>query len=702
MTPNTNPEARLMNKGFLGLIIVLAITAMAITARAQTLNASGIARLNQDAQALWTTDGLTMAHDAALKAANTLVGVPHLVDSTTNSYATIIGINSITLDCPGAPGVTRLDGGGVTVGVPLSGAWHINVVARMNLHGTIFWTDYSDTFNVTIDLSNIKGDISIAIDSSNPAAPRVTAVNAPHLSFTLNVSSTNEVVNAIGWIGSNTVNAISGTAVTIAAQYLAQKLGVMASSTPTVIGAGGPGLAPITVDAAQLQNSALTLGDEIEAYRTPFGPIIEQHFDTAYSGTWLDSLTNPHFTPGTATFPHAYGDSGEMTGQYLASLAFQYATTKNPTTKARGLRMLNVLRTLLTMRHDAGIGELGSMNRSIMPLSYLTPDQRPPTTYTSGNDYAAMYNGQLYSFTDYQSRDEYLGLFYGLSIAYDLFDDPAMKANAQTSIEMALDYLLAHGWTWRRKDGSLGEHWQGSLDQQYAWILAGYHGNPAKYQAAHDQYKGFTDILWVGYWIAVMDPYYQYYKFQLGSGSIYTLLRLETDPAAWQRAYQAVAIQRNYIGHHLNPHFNNVYMAFDSSSKARLGAENANLLTRWLHALRRRTRVDISNDPTIPTMDYTPPVNTTALPGSGPAPTIKISKYPLTPEVRIGQGFLWSCSPFELNPGYPAGPDAYIEGETLDFVLPYWQSRYMGVVPAPRTINPGTGTTVATTISSPN
>jgi hypothetical protein len=278
-----------------------------------------------------------------------------------------------------------------------------------------------------------------------------------------------------------------------------------------------------------------------------------------------------------------------------------------------------------------------------------------------------------------------MGLFYGLSIARDLFDDPAMQQSAQQSMEMALDYLVRNDWTWRRRDGSYGERWAGVLDQQYAWILAAWYGNPARYQALHDQYQGFADILWTGTWTAMIDPYDSYYKFQLGTGTMYVLLEHETDPAAWMRAYQAVVIQRHYIGHHFNAHFNNMYLAFDPASKPRLGAENTNLLSRWLQWPRRRQRVDLHGDPTIPKIMYTPPLGAVA----NPQP-IEIAKYPLPPDQRIGSGFTWSVSPCQLDPGFPAGPDAYIEGETLDFVLPYWMARYYGAVtPPPTTGGPG-------------
>jgi hypothetical protein len=668
-----------MNSKKTGLLLFLFLSA---NAQAQSLNQRGIDRLNQDVQTLWSQDGLSMVHDAAMAAAQKLVGVPHAAGS--NVTVTITSISSLTLDCPGAPGVQRLDGSGLSAAIPLSGTWHLNLVVGAHAEVSTFLGSYSDDFHITIDLSDLHGAISATLDSSDPSAPKVIAVNPPTLSFTLHVSSTNTLVNILGWLSSSLVNDFGGAAISVGAQVLAAKLDLMASPTPSVLNAGGPGLQPIAIDPAALQLAAGKLGDEIEAYRTPFGPIIETHFDKGYSGTWADSLANPSFDPGKVDAPHAYGDSGEMTGHYLAALAFQYAVTHDATAQARGARALDTLRTLLTMRHDVGVGDLGSMNRSIMPISFIPDWERPKPGYTPGQDFAMPWHGDQYFFTDYASRDEYMGLFYGLAIARDLFDDPNLKASAQASIEMALDYLLANDWTWRRRDGSLGERWQGVLEQQYAWILAGYHGNPAKYQSVHDQYQGFCDLLWVGFWTSVMDPFYSYYKFQLGTGSIYSLLRLETDPVAWQRAYQSVAILRHYIGHHLNPLFNNVYLATDPSSKTQLGGENANLLTRWLNSQRRRERIDIHNDPTIEQVDYTPPVNTTALPGNGPAPTIKVAKYPLPPEKRVGSGFMWSVSPVQLDPGYPANPDANIEGESLDFVLPYWQARYYGAIAGPR------------------
>ena len=649
---------------------------LASAAQAQSLNARGVAQLNADIASLWAHDGVPMANAAAAAEAQKLVGVAKQI--TSNLTLTILGVNRVSLTLPGAPGARRLDQTGVDVALPLSGAWAADLNLEVRLQGKVLlFLRIDQTFAVDVQLRNLSAEMSAAFDSSDPSAPKLTAVQPPRVRFDLMVSSTNVIVDLLGFFASGLVDGPGQAIVAAAADYVAARLDNFAQTNPQVMNAGGPALAPIA--RGDLEGAAAKLGDEVEQYRTPFGPILEIRFDKPYSGTWGQSLQDPTFTPGNPVGPHAYGDSGEWTGHYLAALAFEYATTHSATAKARAQRALDTLRTLLTMR-----GEPGNMNRSIIPLWYLPPDQRPPTTYTPGQDYAAEWNGQLYYFDDYMSRDEYMGLFYGLAIAHDLLDDPNLKASAQGSIEMALDYLVRNGWTWRRRDGSYGERWAGVMEEQYAWILAAWHGNPAKYQSLHDQYQGFADILWTGYWTSMIDPIDSYFKFQLGTGALYVLLEHETDPAAWMRAYQAVAIQRHYIGHHWNAYFNAMYLAFDPASKARLGAENTNLLSRWLLWPRRRQRVDLHGDPSIPKTTYTPPLGAVA----NPQP-IEIAKYPLPPDQRIGSNNMFEMSPCQLDPGFPLGPDYTVEGETLDYLLSYWMSRYYQAVVPPPTLGGG-------------
>src|SRR5438552_13620208 len=110
-------------------IAVAAAFLLSGAANAQSLNAQGIARLNQDIASLWTHDGVPMVQIAALAEAQKQVGVDHPIDSKTT--ATILGINALTLGISASPGVQELDANGARVTLPLGGSWSALIDARV-------------------------------------------------------------------------------------------------------------------------------------------------------------------------------------------------------------------------------------------------------------------------------------------------------------------------------------------------------------------------------------------------------------------------------------------------------------------------------------------------------------------------------------------------------------------------------------------
>src|SRR5260221_9872499 len=279
-------------------LLLLVSPLLAPAARAQSLNSLGITRLNQDVQSLWAHDGVPMALSLASAEAQKLVGVPHAIDSSTT--ATIVGINSIALDMPIAPGVRRLDAGGADFALPLTGSWNITASVEMNVKGRFLFVGFDQTFSVTIALRNLVAEMSATFDSSDLAAPKVQAIHPPVVHFDLDVSSSNFIVNALGWISGGLVDSVGQVVIKAGAVYLARKLDVMTANTPSVMSAGGPALQPIA--RGDLEGAVAKLGEEIEQYRTPFGPILEMHFDAPYHGTWGESLRDPSFDPGHADF----------------------------------------------------------------------------------------------------------------------------------------------------------------------------------------------------------------------------------------------------------------------------------------------------------------------------------------------------------------------------------------------------------------
>ncbi|GIW72985.1 MAG: hypothetical protein KatS3mg102_2527 [Planctomycetota bacterium] len=644
---------------------------LACPARAQSLNQQGIARLNQDAQQLWVQDGLPMMRQAALDELHKLVGQqwPVINDKT---FLSVVAIHSVQIDAPIAPGFTQLDGSAIECRLPLSGTIFLAVEARVRLRGKIALVRFDDSFNVRAEVTGLCAGMRIVLDSSDPAAPRVVDLPAPWVSFQIHVSSANTLVRFISLLtnGSLFQNALRYAA-HMGLAYLARRVLPAVQQTPAVVGTPA-GLPP--VPRAGLERAATVLQEQIEATKVPFGTIFEMQYRDPYYGTWEESIRNPiPLVPGGY---ESIFDSTTYTGVYLAALAYRHALEPSRATYWAIVKLLRALRMVLTMK-----GEPGDLNRLIMPLSEYVAHFGSP----GGTEYAVRVLDADYVASDYISRDCYWGVMVGLAHAYDLLASPALRSEAQALIEMAIDYLLRHNWTWRRRDGSLGERWQGALDQQYAWLLLAERVNPVKYGALRTAYQGYADLLWTGFWLAVVDPYYSYYKFELGGGALHLILKYETDPVRWQRAYQGMAILRRFIGHHQNALLNGFYLAADPGSRSALGAENENLLSRWLRMPRRKIVTDLTGDPTIEKMWYTPPTDPAFLLGSGtPSSAVLIAKSPIPLEKRLAAGSQWTVSPQRLTMGYPYAPNAHAEGESLDFLFPYWMARYYGAIHVPR------------------
>jgi hypothetical protein len=646
----------------IGTFLIIMTAGAALFARpaaAQSLNDQGIRRLNEDAQSLWDKDGLGLVRAQADIELQKLVGVPHQINKKTT--ATITRINSITIDCPGAPGVTRLDPSGIGARVPLQGEWRIVASADVHVKGKILFK-IDRTFTVNIEVKKLSASVACDLDSSDPTAPKIKKIHPADVDFKLKVTTSSWVINLLSWLTRPLVNELAAGVSFVGTRFVTHMLNVQLVGKPDVVGTGGPPLAPVA--PADLEHCALELEREIQAYHMPHGCVVEGHFSQSYTGTWEDSLTQPGgFNPGTLD-PADYwgGDSGENTSFFLAALSYRYATTKDPGALAAAKDVLKTTRILITMR-----GEDGNMNRCVCPAD--------PRIHLDPTDFIKNFQGVDYIMDDYTSRDEYTGIFFGLATAYDLLDDPAAKAEARAQFEMALDYLLKNGWTWRKKDGSFGERWAGCLDQQYAWIVAAYRMDPTKYAKLLDDYKGFADVIWAAEWTSVFDTYYSYYKYGLGEAALHVALRNEQDPVRWQRTYMGLRLLRHYIGHHQNAQFNDYYLAADPSSVASLGKENANLLTRWLRQPRRYVTFDLTNDPTIEKTTYSLPLGVN-LPGYGMPQSIQIAKYPIPVEKRISTSDRWSRSPYSLKEDYIWAADPTKEPEGIDYELAYWMARY--------------------------
>src|SRR5262249_21198054 len=133
------------------------------------------------------------------------------------------------------------------------------------------------------------------------------------------------------------------------------------------------------------------------------------------------------------------GDSAIWTGHYLAAEAFRYKVTKaaDALSNARG-----ALTGLKLLTDVTGTNLLA---RCAVPMSSDFAPGLGQEEAANGVHMGSA-NGAAYLWIGNMSRDQYLGVFFGLATAYDLIDDPQVRADAAALATRLLQTLIDHFW----------------------------------------------------------------------------------------------------------------------------------------------------------------------------------------------------------------------------------------------------------------
>lgn len=554
------------------------------------------------------------------------------------------------------PGFEKLDSTGMSLRAPLAGSWGLKVSANVKVKQKVLFFWITKSFKLTAVVVNLWARAKAKLDSSNSEAPKVSEAKAPEIGFNLSVVTDHWYLNVLYFIFKPFLDAKVKQAVDDALAGLAPALQGL-EGHPKSWGTGGPGVgAPEPYD---YKTPAIKISQKIQQYHLPYKTLLTTVFQTPYTGTWEQSW---NVDPGPVAGYGGWGDSAIWTGHALAAEAFRYKMTADPQAKELILTMVDGLGQLAQMR-----GTPGLLNRAIAPPGTYTPD---------AETYLLDWNGQPHVMWDFISRDQYMGVFFGLITAHDFVNDGMVKTKCRQTIEMLLDYLLANKWVAYKRDGSISTAWHMNFAQQLAWVRSGRKVNPTKYAGAWAQHAFLADLCWFSPWLETFDPVGSYYKFNLQHGSFYTYLRLETVPLLWQRGYKGFRILRKALQHHLQAHFNMCAIGISPAQSAGYGAETKTLLRQFLQRHRRHVAFTTTD---VETATYTPPSIGTfsyEIDGMPTSTASTISKYPLPPHKRPATDFLWQRDPFRLV----SGGDGTAEDPGVDYLLPYWMARYYGVI----------------------
>jgi len=292
----------------------------------------------------------------------------------------------------------------------------------------------------------------------------------------------------------------------------------------------------------------------------------------------------------------------------------------------------------------------GLLARCMVPINSnyaaeITSQESANGIYESGENY----------WVGNTSRDEYIGVFFGLSVAYDLLGSATQPA-IQALATRLLNFLTANGWSVVMPDGSASTTFIIRPDEELGLLQIGRQVNTAQFASAYQNLAATASTL-VGIPVAVdcADVVDSYFKFNLDAINLFSLIRLETDStllAGYQAAYQ---IFHNTVQGHKNAHFNMIDRALQGANSQR-DLDTLDYLRQWLFRPHRDFYVDLEGQyPSCVSSDQ----------ACNPVPVVE----------RIPTDFLWQRSPFQLE----GGGSGLIESAGIDYLLPYWMARYYNV-----------------------
>ncbi len=365
------------------------------------------------------------------------------------------------------------------------------------------------------------------------------------------------------------------------------------------------------------------------------------------------TIADPWFAEPTATEVAGYtrcGDSAIWTGHYLAAESYRYAVTRTPESLDAVRRGIDGLWLLVEVTGQNRLARCAVPADSPWAEGILSEERHHGA-------FDGTVNGARYRWIGNTSRDQYTGVFFGLSVAWDRVDDPAVRLTVADLVTRLLWRLRDDDWNVRMPDGRIVTTFAQRPDQQLALLAIGRQVNPGQF-AGHYRNARFWSSGATAAPIAVdvADDHSSYFKFNLDMLSMFALLRYEDESYyrwSYERAYDLL---RRTVDDHGNAHFQAIDRAIRGPDAVR-DESTRELLDQWLTRGRRDFAVDLRDE-------FDSCRHQDRACSAIPVPR------------RVPTDFLWQRSPFLLY----GGGSGRIEGAGIDYILPYWMSRFHGVL----------------------
>ena len=387
-------------------------------------------------------------------------------------------------------------------------------------------------------------------------------------------------------------------------------------------------------DAAMLESKALDISNQIRQRHMPHGTIMDPVFASP------DSEDIVGYTRA--------GDSAIWTGHYLAAECFRYKATQDPAA------LDNIRMALSGLQGLVNITGSNVLARVAVPVD--SPYGEGIQKEEGGHGvYQGTLQDQPHFWIGNTTRDQYSGVMFGLGVALDLVNE--VRADAAALITKLVSYLLDHAWTVWMPNGQISTVFLQRPDQQLAFIQIAKQADSGKFGTASKLLRlKLSAVILAPIAYEVLDDHHSYFKFNLDTVNMYSLLHFEGSGTAYTPLYRkAYDVLRRTTDDHRNAHFNMIDRAIKGPDDKR-DSETVDYLKAWLQRPRRDPFVDLRG-------------TVKACGDDKACDIIPIEQRPTT-------DFLWQRSPFLLF----GGGAGLVEGPGIDFILPYWMARFYGLL----------------------
>ena len=249
----------------------------------------------------------------------------------------------------------------------------------------------------------------------------------------------------------------------------------------------------LAIPAFPSDADAIAIEKNIVANHMPFGTVIDPVYSSA-TGTDITGYTR-------------CADSALWTGAFLAAEAFHYKVTQSPDA------LTNVKNAI------AAIGALANVtgNNQVARCMFAANWQ-----FAAGIESEEAGNSVKQSapwvWIDNTSRDEIVGVFFGLGVAYDMVDDPGVKSSIGPLASRIAHFIADHQWS---PDDDITTTFRVRPEELQAMLDVTRHVNPG------DSISGpFLEVPFDAGVLVDIQATSSYFKFNLDYMSFYNLVRL--------------------------------------------------------------------------------------------------------------------------------------------------------------------------------